>query len=45
VKHSLADISKPKELLGYMPGVMLKEGLERAYNYYLREYSSSVDTV
>jgi len=45
VKHSLADISKAKELLGYMPGVMFKEGLERAYNYYLREYSSSVDTV
>ncbi|MDZ7757194.1 SDR family oxidoreductase [Rhodohalobacter sp.] len=39
VKHSLADISKARELLGYKPKVMFKEGLERAYQYYLDAYS------
>ena len=38
VKHSLADISKAKELLNYKPDVMFKEGLEKAYQYYLNEY-------
>ena len=41
VKHSLADISKAKELLGYEPEVMFEEGLEKAYQYYLEEYSKN----
>ena len=40
VKHSLADISKAKELLGYKPEVMFKEGLEKAYEYYLEQLKS-----
>jgi len=38
VRHSLADISKAKKLLRYKPDVMFKEGLEKAYQYYLKEY-------
>jgi UDP-N-acetylglucosamine/UDP-N-acetylgalactosamine 4-epimerase len=38
VKHSLADISKAKELLGYNPKVLFREGLELAYEYYFNEY-------
>lgn len=38
VRHSLADISKAKELLEYEPEVMFKEGLEKAYKFYLNQY-------
>jgi UDP-N-acetylglucosamine/UDP-N-acetylgalactosamine 4-epimerase len=38
VKHSLADISKARDLLGYEPKVLFREGLEKAYGYYLEEY-------
>jgi len=36
VKHSLADISKAKELLGYDPGVTVKEGLKRTFEWYMK---------
>ena len=38
VKHSLADISKAKDLLRYNPEVMFNEGIEKAYQYYLDEF-------
>lgn len=34
IPHSLADISKAKELLGYNPKYSLKEGLKEAINWY-----------
>jgi UDP-glucose 4-epimerase len=34
VRHSLADISKARELLGYEPAVDFEEGLRRTYAYY-----------
>lgn len=34
VQHSLADISKAKELLGYNPSVSVKEGLRKTFNWY-----------
>ncbi len=34
VKHSLADISKAKELLGYHPKTSVKEGLKKTYQWY-----------
>ena len=34
VKHSQADISKAKRILGYEPGVTLKEGLRRTLEWY-----------
>jgi len=35
VKHSKADISKIKELLGYEPKILFKEGLRRIYPWYV----------
>jgi UDP-N-acetylglucosamine 4-epimerase len=34
VKHSLADISKAKELIGYHPEVSVEEGLKRTFRWY-----------
>jgi UDP-N-acetylglucosamine 4-epimerase len=34
VKHSLADISKAKTLLGYDPAVSVEEGLRQSYEWY-----------
>lgn len=34
VKHSLADISKAKQLLGYDPAVSVKEGLAKTFRWY-----------
>lgn len=34
IKHSLADISKIRNLLGYEPTVKMREGLERVYEWY-----------
>ena len=34
VKHSLADISKAKNLLGYLPDVSVKQGLKKAFEWY-----------
>jgi UDP-N-acetylglucosamine/UDP-N-acetylgalactosamine 4-epimerase len=40
VKHSLADISKAKRLLSYEPTVYFREGLEKAYGYYVGKYEA-----
>jgi UDP-glucose 4-epimerase len=37
VRHSLADISKARELLGYEPEVDLEEGLRRTVDWYRRQ--------
>ena len=37
VRHSLADISKARELLGYEPVVSTEEGLRRAVAWYVSE--------
>ncbi len=34
VKHSLADISKAKKMLGYKPAVTVEEGLKKTFNWY-----------
>lgn len=34
VKHSLANIDKAKELLGYQPNVSVEEGLRKTYQWY-----------
>ncbi|MFN8289400.1 MAG: SDR family oxidoreductase [Chitinophagaceae bacterium] len=34
VRHSLADISKAKELLGYQPSVTVEEGLRMTFSWY-----------
>ena len=39
VKHSLADISKAKELLGYNPLVTVKEGLKKTFNWYKEHHN------
>jgi UDP-N-acetylglucosamine 4-epimerase len=36
VKHSLADISKAKTLLGYLPAISVDEGLETTFQWYKR---------
>jgi UDP-N-acetylglucosamine 4-epimerase len=36
IRHSLADISKAKELLGYEPSVGVKEGIKLLVRYYIR---------
>ena len=41
VPHSLADISKAKSLLGYVPVVNVRQGLENSHNWYTKIYSSS----
>jgi UDP-N-acetylglucosamine 4-epimerase len=35
VRHSLADISKARELLGYEPSHSIGEGLEEAMSWYI----------
>lgn len=37
VKHSLADISKAKNYLGYEPKVSVKEGLDKTFQWYLAQ--------
>ena len=34
VKHSLADISKAKKLLGYHPQITVEEGLQKTFKWY-----------
>lgn len=34
VKHSLADISKAKQLLGYEPSVSIKQGLKKTFEWF-----------
>ncbi|MPN22982.1 UDP-N-acetylglucosamine 4-epimerase [bioreactor metagenome] len=36
IRHSLADISQVKELLGYFPVFSLQDGLKKASTWYLR---------
>lgn len=38
VKHSLADISKAKNYLGYDPSFSIKQGLEIAFKWYKAQY-------
>jgi UDP-N-acetylglucosamine/UDP-N-acetylgalactosamine 4-epimerase len=44
VKHSLADISKARTLLGYEPGVSIKEGLKIAFEWYRGSHHFSYST-
>lgn len=39
VKHSLADISKAKKLLGYDPAVSVEEGMKKTFRWYKEESS------
>jgi nucleoside-diphosphate-sugar epimerase len=38
VKHSLADITKAKDLLGYNPEVSVEEGLKRSFEWYEKKF-------
>ncbi|MEI9806747.1 MAG: SDR family oxidoreductase [Bacteroidota bacterium] len=42
VKHSLADISKAKKMLGYNPSVSVEEGLKKTFHWYKEENVKSV---
>jgi len=39
VKHSLADISKAKNYLGYNPSVSVQEGLAKTFNWYNEQFN------
>lgn len=43
VPHSLADISKAQSLLGYEPAITVREGIKRAYDWYLKVFSDAPD--
>jgi len=45
VKHSLADISKAKLLLGYNPKVSVKEGLRETYEWYSQNKKSHLKSL
>jgi UDP-N-acetylglucosamine 4-epimerase len=36
VRHSLADVSKAKNLLGYIPLIRIEEGIKKAVNWYVK---------
>ena len=38
VKHSLADISKAKELLGYAPEFDTREGMKKTFEWYRSQH-------
>jgi UDP-N-acetylglucosamine 4-epimerase len=40
VKHSLADISKAKNLLGYDPKISVEEGLKKTFEWYKERFES-----
>jgi UDP-N-acetylglucosamine 4-epimerase len=40
VKHSLADVSKAKNLLAYNPQVSVEEGLRKTFNWYKERFES-----
>jgi UDP-N-acetylglucosamine/UDP-N-acetylgalactosamine 4-epimerase len=42
VKHSLADVSKAKKLVGYQPGLSIKDGLEVTVEWYKLSLSGIV---
>ncbi len=44
VKHSLADISKAKNLVGYVPAVSIREGLKIAFEWYRKQHHFSYST-
>jgi UDP-N-acetylglucosamine/UDP-N-acetylgalactosamine 4-epimerase len=44
VRHSLADISKAKTLLGYDPSYSVKEGLKIAFEWYRKQHHFSYST-
>ena len=44
VKHSLADISKANNLLGYSPQVNVKQGLKTAFEWYRKHHHFSYST-
>ncbi|HEY0731238.1 MAG TPA: SDR family oxidoreductase [Chitinophagaceae bacterium] len=41
VRHSLADVSKAKNLLGYDPGVSVREGLKETFEWYRKHHNFS----
>ncbi|MEM7384256.1 MAG: SDR family oxidoreductase [Verrucomicrobiota bacterium] len=41
VRHSLADISRAKELLGYSPSHTVEEGIEKALDWYVDDWGDS----
>lgn len=41
VRHSLADVSRARRLLGYAPTYSVREGLDRAAGWYLRSRSAA----
>ena len=41
IKHSLADINKAKELLGYQVALDIREGLKYTYNWYKNQYAKN----
>jgi UDP-N-acetylglucosamine/UDP-N-acetylgalactosamine 4-epimerase len=38
VKHSLANISKARDLIGYHPSISVKQGLRTAFEWYRQQY-------
>jgi UDP-N-acetylglucosamine 4-epimerase len=38
VKHSLADVSKAKKLLGFQPGATIKQGLKTTFEWYRKQH-------
>ena len=44
VKHSLADISKAKELLDYNPSIRVKQGLKATFEWYRKQHHFSYST-
>src|SRR5437773_9908435 len=42
VKHSLADISKAKNLLGYDPQISVEEGLKKTFEWYQKQVKIKV---
>lgn len=39
VRHSLADIGKARQLLGYVPEFSVRTGLDKAANWYIKRFS------
>jgi UDP-N-acetylglucosamine 4-epimerase len=42
VKHSLADITKAKQLLGYDPEISVEEGLRRTFDWYKQKFQVKI---
>ncbi len=43
IKHSLADISLAKTMLGYNPAVSIKEGLDITFKWFKNQYAANVN--